>query len=212
MVVRPGSFAVLLPVKSPGSGKTRLSALPDDDRRRLAAAFAADVVAVCTTTPGVALVVVISDDEAFAASLAGDGVVACPDPGAGLNAALLHGAATAHDLAPGLRPAALLADVPALTAADLAAALGHALTAPGPCFVEDADGTGTTLYTAAYDAFDPRFGAGSADAHRAAGAAPIGGPLPTLRRDVDDLAGLAAAVALGVGAATSAALPATLRA
>lgn len=211
MVVRPGSFAVLLPVKSPGSGKSRLSALPDADRRRLAAAFAADAVSVCTTTAGIALVVVISDDEAFAASLAGDGVVACADPGAGLNAALRHGAAMAHDLAPGLRPVALLADVPALTAADLAAALDHAHTA-GPCFVEDADGTGTTLYTATYDAFDPRFGAGSAAAHRAAGAAPIDGPLTTLRRDVDDLAGLAAAVALGVGAATSAALPATLRA
>lgn len=212
MVVRPGSFAVLLPVKSPGSGKSRLSALPDADRRRLAAAFAADAVSVCTTTPGVALVVVISDDDGFAGSLAGDGVVACPDPGAGLNAALRHGAAVAIDLAPGLRPVALLADVPALTSADLAAALDHALLAAGPCFVEDADGTGTTLYTAAYDAFDPRFGVGSAAAHRAAGAAPIDGPLLTLRRDVDDLAALAAAVSLGVGPATSAALPATLRA
>lgn len=212
MVVRPGAFAVLLPVKSPGSGKSRLSALPDADRRRLAAAFAADAVAVCTTTPGVALVVVVSDDAAFAASLAGDGVVACADPGDGLNGALRHGAAVAHDLAPDLRPAALLADVPALTAVDLAAALDHARAAPGPCFVEDADGTGTTLYTASYDAFDPRFGAGSAAAHRAAGAAPIPGALATLRRDVDDLDGLAAAVALGVGAATAAALPAPLQA
>lgn len=212
MVVRPGSFVVLLPVKSPGSGKSRLSALPDAERRRLAAAFAADAVAVCTTTPGVALVVVISDDPDFAASLAVDGVLACADPGAGLNAALRHGAAVARDLAPGGQPVALLADVPALTAADLTRALDHAGTASGPCFVEDADGTGTTLYTASYDAFDPRFGAGSAAAHRAAGAVPIPGPLLTLRRDVDDLAGLGEAVALGVGSATAAALPATLRA
>ncbi|NYI43390.1 2-phospho-L-lactate guanylyltransferase [Nocardioides aromaticivorans] len=211
MVVRPGSFAVLLPVKSPGSGKSRLSALPDADRRRLAAAFATDAVSVCTTTPGVALVVVVSDDEAFAASLAGDGVATCADPGAGLNAALRHGAAFAHDLAPGLQPVALLADVPALTAADLAEALDHARAAGRPCFVADADGTGTTLYTATYDAFDPRFGAGSADAHRASGALPLTGSLATLRRDVDDLAALADAVALGVGATTAAALPATLR-
>lgn len=212
MVVRPGSFAVLLPVKSPGSGKSRLSALPDAERRRLAAAFATDAVTVCTTTPGVALVVVISDDDAFAASLAGDGVLACADPGAGLNAALRHGAAVARDLAPELQPVALLADVPALRADDLAAALERARTATGPHFVEDAEGTGTTLYTAAYDDFDPRFGVASAAAHRAAGAAPVTGALVTLRRDVDDLAGLAEAVALGVGAATAAALPATLRA
>lgn len=212
MVVRPGSFAVLLPVKSPGSGKSRLSALADADRRRLAAAFATDAVAVCTTTPGVALVVVVSDDDAFAASLAGDGVVAGADPGAGLNAALRHGAAIAHDLAPRLQPVALLADVPALTAADLARALDDARTAAGPCFVADADGTGTTLYTASYDAFDPRFGAGSAEAHRAAGARALSGALTTLRRDVDDLAGLAEAVALGVGAATAAVLPAVPRA
>lgn len=212
MVVRPGSFAVLLPVKSPGSGKSRLSALPDPERRRLAAAFAADAVSVCTTTPGVGLVVVISDDEVFAASLAGDAVLACPDPGAGLNAALRHGAAVAHALAPGLRPVALLADVPALTVDDLATALERAGATSGACFVADAEGTGTTLYTAAHDAFEPRFGAGSAAAHRAAGATPIGDALVTLRRDVDDLAGLADAVLLGVGAATAAALPATLRA
>ncbi|HVK27428.1 MAG TPA: 2-phospho-L-lactate guanylyltransferase [Nocardioides sp.] len=212
MVVRPDSFAVLLPVKSPGSGKSRLSALPDADRRRLAAAFAADAVAVCTTAPGVALVVVISDDADFAASLAGAGVLTCADPGAGLNAALRLGADVAHDRAPDLQPVALLADVPALTAADLALALDAARTAAGPCFVEDADGTGTTLYTAAYDAFDPRFGAGSAAAHRAAGALSINGPLLTLRRDVDDLAGLAEAVALGVGTATATALPEALRA
>ncbi|HWJ08326.1 MAG TPA: 2-phospho-L-lactate guanylyltransferase [Nocardioides sp.] len=207
MVARPGSFAVLLPVKSPGSGKSRLSALPDADRRRLAAAFAADAVTACTATPGVALVVVVSDDEEFATSLARDGVVACADPGGGLNAALRHGAAFAHEVAPGLRPAALLADVPALTAADLAEALDQARATSGPCFVEDAEGTGTTLYTAPYDAFDPRFGAGSADAHRAAGAVPVRGALATLRRDVDDLDGLDGAIALGVGAATAAALP-----
>jgi 2-phospho-L-lactate/phosphoenolpyruvate guanylyltransferase len=212
VVVRPGSFAVLLPVKSPGSGKSRLSALPDVDRSRLAAAFAVDAVAVCTATPAVALVVVISDDADFAGSLAGDGVVACADPGGGLNAALRHGAALAHELAPGLRPAALLADVPALTAADLAEALDRAGASALPCFVEDAEGTGTTLYSASYDAFDPRFGAGSSAAHRAAGAVPVPGALPTLRRDVDDLEGLAEAVALGVGAATAAALPPSLRA
>lgn len=201
----PGSFAVLLPVKSPGTGKSRLSALPDADRRRLAAAFAADAAAACTGAPIVGLVVVVSDDPAFAASL--PGVVPCDDPGAGLNAALRHGARVAHELRPDLRPVALLADLPALRSADLGAAL--ASLGPGPAYVADAEGTGTTLYTAAYDAFDPRFGAGSAAAHGAAGALALEGAHARLRRDVDDLDDLAGAIALGVGPATSAALAAT---
>ena len=65
------------------------------------------------------------------------------------------------------------------------------------------DGLGTTLYTAAYDAFDPRFGPGSALAHDATGARPITAPLPRLRRDVDDLPDLDAALALGVGPRTA---------
>lgn len=201
----PASFAVLLPVKSPGTGKSRLSALPDEDRRRLAAAFAADAVAACASAPLVGLVVVVSDDTAFAASL--PGVVACEDPGSGLNAALRHAAEVAHGLRPALRPVALLADLPALRAEDLGAAL--ATLGPGPAYVADTEGTGTTLYTASYDAFDPRFGAGSAAAHRTAGAAPVVGDLASLRRDVDDLEDLAGAVALGVGAATAAALAVT---
>ncbi|MEV5002503.1 2-phospho-L-lactate guanylyltransferase [Nocardioides sp. LML1-1-1.1] len=201
----PGSFAVLLPVKSPGTGKSRLSALPDDDRRRLAAAFAADTVAACTSTPAVGLVVVVSDDAEFAASL--PGVLTCEDPGTGLNAALRHAAEVARGLRPALRPVALLADLPALRAEDLATAL--ATLGPGPAYVADAEGTGTTLYTASYDAFDPRFGAGSAAAHRTAGAAPVAGALASLRRDVDGLGDLAGAVALGVGRKTEAALAVT---
>ena len=68
-------------------------------------------------------------------------------------------------------------------------------------YVADADGSGTTLYTAAYDAFDPRFGAGSAAAHSVS-ARPIAGELAGLRRDVDDLATLREAWAIGVGPRT----------
>ncbi|HWJ65190.1 MAG TPA: 2-phospho-L-lactate guanylyltransferase [Nocardioides sp.] len=203
MSERPGSFGVLLPVKSPGAGKSRLSAVPDAERARLAAAFAADAIAACLAAPVVARVLVISDDEAFAESLVEAGVTTCADAGGGLNAALRHGAEVLHEERPDLQPAALLADVPALTAADLTAALEVAEASGGPCFVADADGTGTTLYTAPYDAFDPRFGAGSAIAHETSGALPVPDALPTLRRDVDDLAALAEAVALGVGPATA---------
>ena len=64
-----------------------------------------------------------------------------------------------------------------------------------------------TLYAASYDEFAPRFGVDSAAAHAAGGAAPVAGMLAGLRQDVDDLISLQAAVALGVGPATRAALP-----
>ncbi|GAA1522076.1 2-phospho-L-lactate guanylyltransferase [Nocardioides humi] len=206
MFRRPGPFAVVLPVKSPGTGKSRLSMLRDAERALLAAAFATDVVDACLRTDGVAGVLVVSDDEEFAATLAVRGAGTCADPGGGLNAALRHGAAVAHDVRPDLRPVALCADLPALVPADLAAALAVVAAEAGPCFVRDTDGTGTTLYTAAYDDFDPRFGAGSADAHAGAGARPLPGALSTLRRDVDDADGLAAAIALGMGPSSTAAL------
>ena len=199
MFTRPGAFAVLLPLKSPGTGKSRLSTLRDDQRARLAAAFATDVVDACLRTDGVAGVLVVSDDAAFAATLAARGAATCADPGGGLNAALRHAAAHLHERRPDLRPVALCGDLPSLMPGDLATALADAATQPGPCFVRDADTTGTTLYCASYDGFDPRFGAGSAAAHEGSGARPLAGELPTLRRDVDDVDSLADAIALGLG-------------
>ncbi|MEQ6903321.1 2-phospho-L-lactate guanylyltransferase, partial [Nocardioides sp. YIM 152588] len=108
---------------------------------------------------------------------------------------------------PGLRPAALLADLPALRATELDEALAAIVAAgPGSHFVADADGTGTALYAAPHAAFDPRFGAASARAHADAGARPVAGALASLRRDVDDLASLEGAIELGVGPRTRAAL------
>ncbi len=216
MVVRPGSFAVLLPVKSPGSGKSRLSALPDDDRRRLAAAFATDAVAACTTTPGVALVVVVSDDDAFAASLAGDGVLACADPGGGLNAAIRHGAAMAHDLAPWGSARPRSSPMSRRSRPPTWRQPSTTQTAPS-CPGRASSWTPTERgrrstprrTTPSTLASAPA----SAAAHLAAGAAPVPGELATLRRDgVDDLDGLTEALALGVGRATAAAVPAALKA
>jgi 2-phospho-L-lactate guanylyltransferase len=94
------------------------------------------------------------------------------------------------------------ADLPSLLAADLDTALGVADAATTPAFVADEDGVGTTLYTSPLDAFSPRFGSGSRKAHLEAGAREIVGELSSLRRDVDDAEGLAAAVDLGLGAHT----------
>lgn len=197
---------VVIPVKPPGVGKTRLVGVPAEQRVALASAFAIDTVSACLGTDAVAHVLVTTDDARFATTLAALGAQTCPDGGSGLNQALVQAAAEARRRWPGLRPVALCADLPALRAEDLTSAL--ASVAGRPAYVADAAGTGTTLYTATYDDFAPRFGADSAGAHAAAGADPVPGQLPGLRQDVDDLVSLRAAIALGVGPATRRALDA----
>lgn len=196
-------YVALVPVKPPALGKSRLVGLTDNDRRALAAAFALDTVAACIAATTIEQVLVATDDASFSVELTGLGALAIPDGVAmDLNGTLRQSAAEAHRRWPGLAPVALTGDLPAVRAEDLDEALGA--VAPGEAaYVADADGMGTTLYTAAYDDFDPRFGPGSALAHDATGARPITAPLPRLRRDVDDLADLDDALALGVGPRTA---------
>lgn len=195
---------VVVPVKPPGVGKSRLVGIPDEQRIALATAFATDAVAACLATPCVSQVLVTTDDVRFASTLAALGAAVCPDGGSGLNPALVQAAAEAARRWRHLRPVALCADLPALRPEELGAALESVRS--DQAFVADAAGTGTTLYTATYHEFAPRFGARSAAAHAAMGAAAITGDLPGLRQDVDDLASLQAAVTIGVGPATRAAL------
>ena len=67
----------------------------------------------------------------------------------------------------------------------------------------DVHGTGTTLLTAVGTPLRPRFGAGSAQAHRDDGTLALTGDWPGLVRDVDALEDLRFAVHLGVGPATA---------
>ncbi|WP_240771197.1 2-phospho-L-lactate guanylyltransferase [Nocardioides sp. GY 10113] len=202
------AFVLLVPVKSPGAGKSRLVGVPD--RPGLAAALAIDTVQSALAADLVARVLVTTDDEAFAATLRDLGAATTRDPGGGLNAALREAAAEAARRWPDLRPAALLADLPALRPEDLDQALASiAAAGAGSHFVADADGTGTVLYAAPRASFLPRFGVGSARAHEDAGARPVRGLLASLRRDVDDLPSLEDAVGLGVGPRTRAALAAS---
>jgi 2-phospho-L-lactate guanylyltransferase len=196
-------YVALVPVKPPALGKSRLVGLADDDRRGLAAAFALDTVAACLAATMIKEVLVATDDAHFSVELAGLGAVTIPDGVAmDLNATLRQSAAEAHRRWPDLVPVALTADLPAVRAEDLDEALGA--VGPGEAaYVADSDGLGTTLYTAAYDGFDPRFGPASALAHDATGARSITAPLPRLRRDVDDLGDLGDALALGVGTRTA---------
>jgi 2-phospho-L-lactate guanylyltransferase len=192
-------FVVLLPVKAPTLGKSRLR-VPEHLRPGLATAFALDALAAARGTPGVVEVVVVTADAAFAQRCTDLGATTLPDAG-NLNGSLVAAAAAVRPRHPGAVPVALCADLPCLRAADLAAALDQ-FAAGGAWFVADADGTGTTTYAAPYDDFAPRFGPGSARAHAAAGARAVVGELATLRHDVDDQESLLRAVELGPGAHT----------
>src|SRR5690349_19543889 len=57
----PG-HVLLVPVKPPAHGKSRLLGVPDERRRELAAAFALDTVTTCLSTPGVTRVLAVTDD------------------------------------------------------------------------------------------------------------------------------------------------------
>jgi 2-phospho-L-lactate guanylyltransferase len=199
-------FVALVPVKPPAVGKSRIRDVPDADRVRLAAGFALDVVAACGATPSVAQVLAVTDDAGFATELASTGAAVVPDGVADdLNETLRLAALEAARRWPGLVPVAVCADLPALRAADLAAALSAWPGPPAPPgFVTDHDGVGTTLYVAATADFSPAFGRGSRQAHLAAGATEIDGELATLRCDVDDVAALAHALRLGLGPRTAA--------
>ncbi|PUA80757.1 2-phospho-L-lactate guanylyltransferase [Nocardioides currus] len=197
----PPSFVVIVPVKPPARGKSRLDAFPPDQRRDLAAAFARDTVAAARRTPGVEAVLGVTDDFRFAADLRADGCAVIPDGvSEDLNATLRQAAAEAVRRWPHALPVALCADLPSLRSDDLAAALREV---SGPSFVRDAAGTGTTMYAAPLPLFDPAFGPGSAVAHAAGGAREVVAPSPTLRVDVDEPHDLEVVLGLGVGTHTA---------
>ncbi|MFG2054836.1 2-phospho-L-lactate guanylyltransferase [Micromonospora sp. NPDC048930] len=201
------SWTVVVPVKRLGAAKSRLrGALPGVPHEELALALAADTVRAVRGCPAVAEVLVVTDDPRVAAEVTAAGARVVPDPAGGLNAAFRHGAAVAG---PRAAVVGLTADLPALQPAELAAALRAVPTGPPGVrgFVADAPGTGTVLLAAPVGvALEPRFGVGSAGAHAAGGALPLRGDWPTLRRDVDTAADLAAAARLGLGPRTAALL------
>jgi 2-phospho-L-lactate guanylyltransferase len=195
----------VVPVKRLDVAKSRLrGALDGVPHESLALALAQDTIAAALACPPVGEVLVVSDDRAVAAALRRQGArVAADPPGSGLNRAFVEGAS----LVPGRWVAALTADLPALRPVELAAALKSAADHPIRVrhFVADAPGTGTVLLAAPPGMpLDPRFGVGSAAAHAASGALALTGAWPTLRRDVDTPADLAAATALGLGRYTGA--------
>jgi 2-phospho-L-lactate guanylyltransferase len=200
------TWSVVVPAKRLALAKTRLRPVTDElggpvgvPHAELVLALLSDTVAAAAACPPVGEILVVSDDPAIADVVRRLGAVTVADePDRGLNPALSHGARNARHPA----VAALSSDLPALRPAELAAALDAAAQAAPRCFVADTEGTGTTLLTAVGAALAPRFGTGSAAAHRASGAHALAGNWPGLAQDVDTEAGLRAALALGAGRAT----------
>ena len=219
------SWVAVVPVKGTPEAKSRLGDLPD--RGGLADAFALDTVAALLDTPLIGQVFVVTADEAIAARLAELGAVIVPevrfdptgqadqgdrrgqtdrgDQRGPLNAAIRQGTDAARAAFPGRGIAVVTGDLPALTVADVEAALGLAAAHP-LSMVADEEGTGTTaLLALAGVSFSPRFGPGSRAAHEASGHVPLGlPPTASIRRDVDTVDNLAEALHHGVGAHTSA--------
>jgi 2-phospho-L-lactate/phosphoenolpyruvate guanylyltransferase len=200
-------WAIVVPVKRLTVAKTRLS---DDAavRGALALAMAEDTVCAAVSCPVVDVVIVVTDEPAAAEVMRGLGAwVVADTPDAGLNPALEHGGREALRRAPGAGVAAIASDLPSLRPDSLGRVLGVAGQHTA-AVVADADGGGTTVFAAVSAAsFTPRFGSGSRQAHVSAGARDITADAAAdLRRDVDTVADLRDAVALGCGPSTTAAL------
>ncbi|WP_328614289.1 2-phospho-L-lactate guanylyltransferase [Amycolatopsis sp. NBC_00355] len=204
---------LVVPMKHPRDGKSRLRGAVERERHPgLVLALAADTLAAVVATARVRRVLLVAADPEAVAELRDLGIeiVGEGDQGAGgtertLNAAFRLGAELLRKDDPTAVVGALQADLPALRAGDLSAALGEA--AGRRAFVADRQGTGTTLLLSAPGApLDPRFGPGSARAHGASGAVRLGGELPSLRSDVDTPEDLAHVRRLGVGKHTAARL------
>jgi 2-phospho-L-lactate guanylyltransferase len=198
-------WAVLLPMKPPGTAKSRLALHSDDDRAELVIAMAADVATVVLACPRVALVLVVADSPDGLEPLQRMGAAVVVDPAVrGLNASLRYaaGVAAARDSSYGI--ASLVADVAAVSVDQLTRAL-DAAAAAGTAFVPDAAGRGTTLVAARqWGSFLPEYGLHSRRRHREAGFVELDlDDVTGLRLDVDTLADLAALKALGPGPMTS---------
>lgn len=201
---------LLVPVKSLARAKTRLRGGVGSAQahRTLALALVRDTIAAAAGAAVVHRVVAICSDAMVREALAHDGVdVIGDEPTTGLNPALRYGAALLRATNPAAAIGALQGDLPALRPEELDCAVREGLSIDSRTFCTDRTGLGTTLLLAPPPLhLDPRFGPGSAAAHRGGGARELSGSWPGLRCDVDTVADLAVAAGLGLGPFTRTAL------
>jgi 2-phospho-L-lactate/phosphoenolpyruvate guanylyltransferase len=201
-------WTLVIPVKALASAKSRLApTLTPQVRLALARAFAFDTLDTSLAARSVGRIVVVTGEVELGTHLPHGVEMLHEVPGAGLGSAIGLGVAAARSEAD-VAVAVLLGDLPAMRAEELDAALGAAARHP-LAFVRDADGAGTTLATArAGEPFSPQFGDRSAARHGGAGftdlvAAEPDAMTPGIRRDVDTIEELEAALRAGVGPHTA---------
>jgi len=166
--------------------------------------MAADTLMAVVAVVGRDRTLVVTSDDEVCRLVTSLGVVTIADPGRGLDAAGRAGIEAAW--ARGATAVAiLLGDHPALRPAELEAAL-EAAARHTWAFVPDDDGEGTAMVTTTSGLPPLAFGARSARRHEASGLVRLDLDLPGLRVDVDTVADLAAAQAIGVGARSVAVL------
>lgn len=190
--MRPGT-TVVIPAKGLDTAKSRLQ-LPDDERRRVARVLLNRTVETVIHTPEVGLVLVVTSDPVLGGDAAarGAGVVHEKAP-FGLNQALAFGCDRAIEVRPFSPVACLVADLPTLEPAELAAVIDEYWFDETPLFVADHIGSGTTMLIQGPTRRLPiLFGSESARAHRSQGYRDAKERVPTLRWDLDTATDLAA--------------------
>jgi 2-phospho-L-lactate guanylyltransferase len=203
------SWVVVIPAKPLATAKSRLADAAGSRRPDLALAMLLDTVEATLRAVDVAAVLVVTDDDVIAASASELGAVAVADqPREGLNAAFRRGIQAAGSRYPGAGVVLLMGDLPALRTGELQAALVSAASSLGVVAMADREGVGTTMLASRWPAqLQPAFGVDSYARHLALGARALNrDAVDSLRCDVDDAAGLLAALRLGVGPRTAAAL------
>lgn len=224
--IKASGAHVLIPVKRLERAKSRLAPrLEAVERRLLALAMLEDTLSAANASPLVGRITVITPDQSAArralscgvAVLSEDDVLTddvmlaqdmtcVPSMGSPLNAAL---EAAARRVRAEFDPPTLIvlqADLPALRAKDLTAAVEEA--AGGRAIVADHSGVGTTTLIVPGQGAElmPRFGPWSAIEHQRGGAVSLAGDWPGLRYDVDTPDDLRHVHRLGVGPVTTALL------
>ncbi|HEY5455111.1 MAG TPA: 2-phospho-L-lactate guanylyltransferase [Acidothermaceae bacterium] len=203
-----GAWVVVIPAKPLATAKSRLADAAGNRRPELALAMLLDTIEAALRAAQVVAVLVVTDDDLIRAATSQLGAVVVPDvPGEGLNAAFRYGIEVAAMQYPGVGVALLAGDLPALRTSELEAALAVAAASPGMVAVADRENLGTTMLASrSAERLRPAFGVGSFARHSALGAVALeNAELKGLTSDVDDTAGLDAALRLGVGKRTAAA-------
>ncbi|MDF3307920.1 2-phospho-L-lactate guanylyltransferase [Rhodococcus sp. T2V] len=181
-----GGYAVVVPIRSLRTAKSRLQTESDVMRAQLALAFFLDTITALERSTEVERIVVVSRDATVQGWVRGRCDIV-PDGEIGLPAAIDRGIERLRRLRHSGSVAVVLPDLPYATtdAFDLllASARGRLRA-----FLADVAGTGTTCVTAAStEAVVHRFGPNSARAHTEAGLAALDVPVPNLRNDIDVL-------------------------